>query len=132
MAPHGEVDPGCQDDQCLPDRQGADHGDLLQDQRLRAQRAEVRVQVVEHEERHDQQQERADRGVGVQQVLDALHWGVASLGELLRGGVGRCGRGCARTGGGGWCHDFLPGCRLGPLCRRGPEDRAPRATLLLV
>ena len=69
--------------------------------------AQDRVQVGEDEERDDQQQQWADGGMGMQQVLDALHRGLAPASELLGGGVGRCGRGCVRTCGGGWCHGFL-------------------------
>ena len=49
-----------------------DDGDLLQDQRQGGRLREARVEMVKTMTGDDEHQQRADRRVGVQQMLDAL------------------------------------------------------------
>ena len=91
IAPTDRSMPGGQDDQGLADRQRGDHRGLLDDDRQRARLGEPRVDDGEDDDGDDQHHQRAEGGMGVQQVLDALHRRLAPHGELLSGsrrGVG--------------------------------------------
>jgi hypothetical protein len=90
MAPTDRSMPAVRMISVCPSGERADDRHLLQDERQRVRRGEARVEGGEDDERDDQHEERADRGVRVQQVLDALQWRVPAQGELLRGGGRWC------------------------------------------
>ena len=101
-----QVDAGGQDDQRLPDRESRDHRHLLQDDADGVGRDETRVDDREDDEGHDQHQQRADRGMGMQQLLDSLQWRLLPQRELLCRGM--------------WCLRFDCCCHVASLRKRHP------------
>ena len=81
-----QVDAGGQDDQGLTDGQGGDHRGLLQDDGDRRGLSEPRVDDGEGNACHDQHHQRAERGMAVQQMLDALERRLLSQRKLFRRG----------------------------------------------
>ena len=125
----GQVDAGGQDDHGLPHGECGDDRDLLHEQGERLRPQEVVGEDPEHDHGHDQHDERAQRRVAVQQVLDPLGGRVPGGQQVFRGGG--CLGGLRRV----VAHDVLlwwstvirPPCPSTPSCPRQVSGSRSRA-----
>ncbi len=92
-----QVDAGGEDDEGLADGERRDHGHLLEQMGDHRWLRQPRIDDAEHDEGQDQHEDRADRRVGVQHVLNALHGRLTALRELLDSGRRSGSRCCHRA-----------------------------------
>jgi hypothetical protein len=101
MAPTDRSMPAVKMIKGLADSQGSDHRRLLKDDGDGVRLNKSRIDDGERDARDDQHQQGADRGMGMQNMLDSLQRRLLAQGELFSRGM--------------WCFRFDCRCHVGFL-----------------